>query len=130
MLRFMMAACVQWRLFFLDDVFDAADGVLDLAFEFISLTLGLQLGVTDCLANGLLYFPFYHLRRPNYPVFVHHPFPQLSLLLDKVMSNARVVLDFNQSEPCGRGAPVRGHGIAEGAGALAKAISSTTVSRI
>jgi len=58
-------------LFSFERVFDAADGVLNLALYFVGLALRLQLGVTDRLADRLLHCAFDLLRRSNDPVLVH-----------------------------------------------------------
>src|SRR5665648_281868 len=59
-------------LFSFERVFDAADGVLNLALYFVGLALRLQLGVTDRLADRLLHCAFDLLRRSNEPVLVHY----------------------------------------------------------
>ena len=46
-----------------DRVFEAADGILNLAFYLVGLALRLQLGVTDRLADRLLDCAFDLLRR-------------------------------------------------------------------
>src|ERR1019366_4668314 len=58
-------------LFSFERVFDAADGVLNLALYLVGLALRLQLGVTDRLADHLLHCAFDLLRRSDDPVLVH-----------------------------------------------------------
>ena len=58
------------RLFPFERVFDAANGVLNLALYLVGLALRLQLGVTDRPADNLLDCAFDLLRRSDNPVFV------------------------------------------------------------
>jgi hypothetical protein len=64
-------AAVAVGLFPFERVFEAADGVLNLALYLVSLALRLQLGVTDHLADHLLDCTFDLLRRSDDPVLVH-----------------------------------------------------------
>ena len=55
----------------LDRVFDAADGILNLALKLIGLAFRLQLGITDGLSNRLFYGALDLLRRSGDPILVH-----------------------------------------------------------
>ena len=59
------------RLFPFERVFEAADGVLNLALYLVGLALRLKLGVTDRLADHLLDCTLDLLRRSDDPVLVH-----------------------------------------------------------
>jgi hypothetical protein len=63
------------HLFAFERVREAADGVLSLAFYLVGLAVGLQLGVTDCLANDLFHGAFDLFRRSDDPVLIHGYFP-------------------------------------------------------
>ena len=52
-------------------VFDAAHGILNLAFSLISFAFGIQLGVADNLANSLFHLAFDDLCRTRDAIFVH-----------------------------------------------------------
>jgi hypothetical protein len=54
-----------------ESVFKAADSVLNLSLDLIRLALGLQLGVTNRLADGLFDGAFDLLRRSDDAVLVH-----------------------------------------------------------
>jgi len=64
------------RLFASERVFEAADGVLNLAFDLVGLAVRFQLGVTDCLARRLFDCAFEFLCRSSDPVLVHGLFLQ------------------------------------------------------
>src|SRR5271167_1229818 len=59
------------RLFPFECVFDAANGVLNLALDLVGLALRLQLCVTDRLADRLLHRAFDLLRRSDDTILVH-----------------------------------------------------------
>src|SRR4030095_13058476 len=63
-------------LFPFERVFEAADGVLNLALYLVGLAIRLQLGIAKHLARDLLDFPFDFLRRSLDPVLVHDFFLQ------------------------------------------------------
>jgi hypothetical protein len=58
------------RLLFLEGVFDAANRVLDLAFDLLGLAIGLELGVADYLAGRFLNPAYDLFCRSCDPVFV------------------------------------------------------------
>lgn len=71
-----VAGAREWQesprdLFALQRVLDATDSILDLAFNLIRLAFGVQLGVTDNLADSLFHFAFHDFRRADYTIFVH-----------------------------------------------------------
>ena len=57
-------------------VFEAADVILNLAFDLVGLAVRFQLGVTDCLARRLFDCAFEFLCRSSDPVLVHGLFLQ------------------------------------------------------
>jgi hypothetical protein len=59
------------RLFPFERIFDAADGVLNLALDLVGLALRLQLCVTDRVADPLLYRAFDLLSRSDDAILVH-----------------------------------------------------------
>jgi hypothetical protein len=63
------------RLFALDGVLQAADGILNLAFDLVGLALRRQFGVTDRLADRFFDLPFDDFRRANDPILVRDSFP-------------------------------------------------------
>jgi hypothetical protein len=66
-----LAAVAVW-LFTFERVFEAANGVLNFALNRVSLALGLQLGITDGLANYLLDCALDLLPRSDDPILVHN----------------------------------------------------------
>src|SRR5450755_3900824 len=64
------------RLFPLQDILDAPDGVLNLALHLVGLAFRFQLGVTDRLTDRLLHRAFDFLRRSDDPVLIHDFFLQ------------------------------------------------------
>ena len=58
-------------LFSLEHILDAADDVLNLTPDFVSVAFRLQLGVADHLADHLLDCALDLLRRSDDPVLVH-----------------------------------------------------------
>ena len=58
-------------LFSLERILDAADDVLNLTLDFVSVAFRLQLGVADHLADHLLDCALDLLRRSDDPVLVH-----------------------------------------------------------
>jgi hypothetical protein len=59
------------RLFPFERIFDAADGVLNLALDLVGLALRLQFCVTDRVADGLFYRAFDLLSRSDDAIPVH-----------------------------------------------------------
>jgi hypothetical protein len=59
------------RLFPFERIFDAADGVLNLALDLVGLALRLQLCVTDRVADRLHYRAFDLLSRSDDAILVH-----------------------------------------------------------
>ena len=59
------------RLFPFERIFDAADGILNLALDLVGLALRLQLCVTDRVADRLLYRAFDLLSRSDDAILVH-----------------------------------------------------------
>jgi hypothetical protein len=86
-------------------VFEAADGVLNLALYLVSLALRLQLGVTDCLADRLLDCTFDLLPRSDDPVLIHDFLLQyllngeckLAPSVHKITAPPALLLDVDQS---------------------------------
>ena len=84
-------------LFPFERVFEAADGVLNLARYLVGLALRLQLGVTDRLADRLLDCAFDLFRRSGDPILIHDVFLQMpSKWFNNVVGPA-VVFDLDQT---------------------------------
>ena len=80
-------------LFSFKRIHDAADGVLNLPLNFVSIAFRLQLGVADCLADHLLHCALDLLRRSGDPILVH------SCILretSKLLRELVVVVDLDQ----------------------------------
>ncbi len=73
--RFTKCGGEERTLLFLDSVFHAAHGILDLALDLVSLTIRLQLGVAQNLASGDLDIAFGNLGSTFDAIFVHDDIP-------------------------------------------------------
>jgi len=88
----------QLAYFPLERILDAADGVLNLTLNFVSVAFRLQLGVADRLADHLLDCALDLLRRSDDPVLVHNCILRCAALNGRIKLQRELmgVVDLNQ----------------------------------